>query len=186
MRGAGTGFTIVELLTVLAVAAVLTSIAIPALNRVNVSNRMVGEVNQLAGALRIARNEALKHGGSVEICAARGSAGGVLACNDSADWSEGWLVFPVATPGAPLAAFHGFSGNDTLHSAGGFKRLYFNRYGFSSRKDTLVLCPPSADPHQARALLLEPSGRVLLAEDNDGSGIVDDIDGNDVSCPLVN
>ena len=186
MRAAETGFTIVELLTVLAVTAVLTSIALPALSRMNASNRMVGEINQFASALRIARNEALKRGGNVEICAARVGTGGALACSNQAGWNEGWLVFPAATPDAPLAAFQGFSGNDTLRSLGGFKRFSFNRYGFSARKDTLVLCPPSADPHRARALLLEPSGRVLAAEDNDGSGIVDDIDGNDVSCPLVN
>ena len=183
MRWTKSGFTLVELLTVLAVAAVLTSVAIPALSRMNANNRMVAEINQLASALRLARSEALKRGNNVEICAAKNRSNGTLACSNRANWNEGWLVFPAATPNVRLAVFHGLPGKDTLQSQSGFKRFSFNRYGFSTRKDTLVLCPPNADPRHARALLLEPSGRVLAAEDNDDSGIVDDIDGNDVTCP---
>jgi len=182
MKTGAAGFTIVELLTVLAVAAVLVSVAMPSLSQLNANNRMVAEMNQLAGALRKARNEALKRGANVEICAARSTAG-IISCDNAAAWDEGWIIYPAATPSARIAVFGGFGGGDTLQSLDGNHQFTFNRYGFSGLKDTLVLCPPGADESVARALLLEPSGRVVAASDGDGNGVVDDIDGNDISCP---
>jgi type IV fimbrial biogenesis protein FimT len=186
MRTVATGFTIVELLIVLAVAAVLSSVGLPALTRLSNSNHMVAEINQLAMALHLARNEALKRGANVEICTAREDNSGVVQCDDTAYWNDGWVVYPASTPGTRITVFNGFSSNDTLQSLGGFKTISFNRYGFSTQKDTLVLCPPDADEKRARALLLEPSGRVVAADYSGGDGIVDDIDGNNVTCPLVN
>ncbi len=177
------GFTLVELLIVLAVTAILGSVALPALTRINTTNQMVTEINQLAAALRLARTEALKRGADVTICTASRDDSGTIGCDDTAHWHDGWVIHPAATPSERLAVFGGLSSGDSLQSLDETRRITFNRYGFSIHKETLVLCPPDGDPRKARALLLERAGRIVAAQDDDGSGIVDAIDGSDVRCP---
>ncbi len=172
-----------ELLIVLAVFAVLTSIAVPSLSALQTNNRMVARINVLSVALHTARNEALKRGEAVSICKARADADGHLACDADARWDQGWIIFPASDATAKIRGFNGFSGNDQLRSIGDNARFTFNRYGFSNRQDTLVLCPGNGERTSARALLLERSGRVLLADDSDGNGVVEGLDGNDITCP---
>jgi type IV fimbrial biogenesis protein FimT len=173
----------VELLIVIVVVAVLTSIALPSLTQLQTSNRMVARINKLSVAMHVARNEALKRGADVAICAASADSDGTVNCDGDAAWSEGWLVYPAAAPAEKILVFNGFSGHDRIRSLNGNAVFTFNRYGFSNRTDTLVLCPKDRNQHQARALWLERSGRVRLAEDNDDDGIVEDIDNDNITCP---
>ncbi len=184
--GSASGFTVVELLITLVVAAVLASVAVPAFKQMGERNHMVYELNQFSAALRLARTEALKRGANVSICAARENATGAVQCTPDAAWHEGWVVYPSDFPAERIAVSRGFSGTNTLHSQAGLKTISFNRYGFSIQKDTLVLCPANGNLHNARALLLERSGRTLVAEDIDGNSIVNGVDGTDIQCPTTN
>lgn len=62
------GFTIVELMTALAVAAVLMMIAVPSFSNMINSNRLTTAANAMIGALNSARMEAVKRNGSVQFC----------------------------------------------------------------------------------------------------------------------
>jgi len=70
--GSGRGFTIVELMITLTVAAVLFAVAIPSFRRITLTNRLSTAADDVVVALRTARMEAIK-GNS-----------GVLFCSDSA------------------------------------------------------------------------------------------------------
>ena len=177
-----TGFTLVELLVALAVLVIITSVAIPNLRQLQTSNRQGARINKLSVALHVARNEALKRGQSVQICKARADDSGSLSCDADAAWNEGWIISPTADTSAKVMAFNGFSGSASLRSLNDSDSITFNRYGFSNRSDTFVLCPADGNNANARALLLERTGQVLLATDSDGNGIVEDRDGNDISC----
>lgn len=62
------GFTLVEMVITLVVAAILFAVAIPSFNNLVNSNRLTTGANALIGALNTARMEAIKRNGSVQFC----------------------------------------------------------------------------------------------------------------------
>lgn len=84
------GFTLVELLVVLAVAAILLAIAIPGYAFLANASKLAAATNDLMTAVQLARSEAIKRGVRVTVCKSGGSA---TACDAAADWQAGWLVF---------------------------------------------------------------------------------------------
>ncbi|MES2369189.1 MAG: GspH/FimT family pseudopilin [Pseudomonadota bacterium] len=87
------GFTLVELLVVLAVGSILLAIAVPGYGFLMNTNRLAAVTNDLVTALQLARSEAVKRGMRVTVCKT-GDAGAVPpACDATVDWHEGWLVF---------------------------------------------------------------------------------------------
>ena len=82
------GFSIIEVLIVVAIASILTAIAIPAFNVFMGSTRVSTVSNEFVSALNLARSEAIKRGGEVHVC--RSSDG--ATCVASGPWGQGWLI----------------------------------------------------------------------------------------------
>ena len=83
------GFTITELMMVIAICAILLVIGVPSFKYVTVSNRISTEVNGLLGDMQYARSMAIKQGLPVTVCASTDGAN----CNGGAAWQSGWIVF---------------------------------------------------------------------------------------------
>ena len=62
------GFTLIELMVTVAVAAVLLVIAVPSFKSITLSNRLNTSVNDLIASLNTARMEAIKTNASVQFC----------------------------------------------------------------------------------------------------------------------
>jgi type IV fimbrial biogenesis protein FimT len=80
----GAGFTLPELCTVLAVAAVLLAIAVPDLRDLVRTQQIKAAAGDLFGAIDLARAQALARGRRVKLVPL--DPGGV-------DWAHGWRVF---------------------------------------------------------------------------------------------
>jgi type IV fimbrial biogenesis protein FimT len=89
IHGHGTGFTVLELMVTLAVAAVLLGLAIPAYETFINRQRMRAAVTGLHGDLLAARSQAVFQGIAVIACPGSPDDG----CSGSNDWSAGWIVF---------------------------------------------------------------------------------------------
>jgi type IV fimbrial biogenesis protein FimT len=89
----GRGFTLFELLIVLTVGAILLTIAIPGLSFLVNASRLAAVSNNLVVSLQLARSEAIKRGQRVTVCKTSGAMAITPACDASANWQEGWLVF---------------------------------------------------------------------------------------------
>lgn len=90
-RSAGQGFTLVELMVTIAVAAILLLFAVPALQDFVLNNRLVAITNDLIADLALARAEAIRRGGRVTLCASNTGT----SCSGG-DWSAGRVVFADA------------------------------------------------------------------------------------------
>ena len=83
------GFTIIELMVVVAIGAVLALIAVPSFRDTLNTTRQSSAVGLLMSDLNQARGEAIKRNGRVLVCV-RNVAG--TDCGAGTDWRAGWLV----------------------------------------------------------------------------------------------
>ena len=90
------GFSLVELMVTLAIAGLLLAVAAPSLQRFITTRAVVAQADELGGALRLARSEAMKRGMAVSVCASSTTADAEPTCANDADWQTGWLVFSDA------------------------------------------------------------------------------------------
>lgn len=82
------GFTLLELVIVVAVVAILTIYAVPSFRASMVNNRLIGETTNLTSVLNLARAEALRRNDYVSICPS--SSG--TSCSGS-DYAIGSMIF---------------------------------------------------------------------------------------------
>lgn len=86
------GFTLVELMVTLAVAAILVAAAIPGFQAMVNSNRLAGAANELVAGLQTARMEAIRRGRRAVVCGSANANEGAGATCASSNL-DGWIVF---------------------------------------------------------------------------------------------
>jgi type IV fimbrial biogenesis protein FimT len=129
------GFTLLELIITIAIASLLTALAIPSYQYVMNDNRMAGEVNDLLAAMQYARSEAIKEGSDVVVCSSTSGT----ACSGAPNWQTGWIVFSdpdnngTLEAGETILKYHNaFTGTDTFVSADNItSAVQFSRDGFA-------------------------------------------------------
>ncbi len=84
------GLSLVELMLVLALAALLTSLAAPSMRSLWVQRSVLLAAEALVSDLRYARSEALQRARPVLVCQ---SDNGLSCAGDRLAWAAGWLVF---------------------------------------------------------------------------------------------
>jgi type IV fimbrial biogenesis protein FimT len=94
MKNRSRGFTLMELMIVLTLAAVILALGAPSFGEFRRSNRMAGIANDFLVGLQVARSEAIKRQTSVSLCPSADPAGnlGEPTCTDTSNFS-GWIVF---------------------------------------------------------------------------------------------
>lgn len=97
------GFTLIELMVTLAVAAVLAGLAAPSIKDFIVRSRMTNIGNEFTSAVLRARNEAINRNTCVTLCMSTTAGGAAPVCATSGDdWQVGWIAFlnPSCNSGA--------------------------------------------------------------------------------------
>lgn len=84
-----TGFTLVECIITIAIAAVALSFAIPSFISTIQNNYAITLSQELINALQLARSEAIKRNSPVSVCATRDQNFNQCGSN----WNNGWLIF---------------------------------------------------------------------------------------------
>ncbi len=117
------GFTLVELMATLLVAAIVLGVGIPALTQFVSTNRMAAAANDLTSAIHMARTEAVKRRANVTLCPSANWDSAAPACSAAGNIEDGWIVFvdctvqppPLNTCGAPNFTVNAFDTVVSVH-----------------------------------------------------------------------
>jgi type IV fimbrial biogenesis protein FimT len=164
-----TGFSITELMVVMAIVAILLGIGVPSYRYITNSYRMSAEVNGLLGDLQYARSEAIKEGQTVTVCVSTNRT----TCTGGTAWANGWIVFSdlngnaQVDPGDTVLRVQGaFTGRipDTFNADNAVSAIRYNREGFATvpgagfPNTTITLHEQTANAAWSRCLWITPVG----------------------------
>lgn len=176
------GFTLVELLIVVAIAAILATVGTPSFLGTITNYRISAEVNGLVGDLQYARSEAVKQGIPVEVCISTDSK---TCSTGSTSWAAGHIVV-TSPPGSNCSQANGnctllraqqaFSGSDTASDlANQTASIAFNREGFAGVPSTAswngfaplgqalyITVHPSPDNGTGSCVFINPVGQMSV------------------------
>lgn len=142
-RAAHAGFTLIELMVTLAIAAVLAMLAAPSVRDFIVRGKMTNVGNELTASILRSRNEAVTRNSCVTLCMSNATDQAKGQCTAKGrDWQVGWVAFltPSCNGAAnfkteadtPLILVHETVGADILIQAQGnppIRRMMFNSRG---------------------------------------------------------
>lgn len=162
------GFTLVELMVTIFVAAVLMAIAIPSFKHAIQSTQTSAVTNDLLADLKFARTEAVSRGNEVAVSA-----------SNNGNWNDGWKVTATLTDGSREtvrrheALKHNYMLLFTTAGSPGADHVAFNARGSLEKPDstTCLTISVEQDARQApRRITLRQSGAISQSTlDQDGS-----------------
>jgi type IV fimbrial biogenesis protein FimT len=159
------GFTLLELVITLSIAAVLLGLAVPSFGGMWLDSQRAVAVNALVHGIYLARSVAVGHGHVVSLCR---SSDGRTCSNQTDDWQRGWIVFvnhdrdepPVRDESEPVLAVQAPWSNGSITSN---RRSYsFRPYRHAIVNGTVVFCDRRGSA-QARAIIINAAGRPRVA-----------------------
>jgi type IV fimbrial biogenesis protein FimT len=156
-RRRSAGFTLVELVVVLAIVAIAMALALPNFREFLRRSRTSAVTNDLVASLAQARAEAVKRGVFVAVVARSGGS----------DWSTGWDV--RADPARDSTFTAVVASHDPLtdgtsvlagSASGGSARIVFGTQGdlVGNTEFHINVCRPDHDTAQSRRIRVQPSG----------------------------
>lgn len=187
MKRATKGFTLLELMVVLAIAGVLAAIGIPAMGDFMRNSRITAAANDVMAALHFTRSEAIKRRVPVTLCTsanavlANNTANPAATCADS-EFLTGWIVFvdnaPVGTrdAGDLILLNHGpMNPQITAASSADPFLVTYLMNGFADDPDgaSIALCdvrgntPSGGELSSARGILVAVTGRAGVTRNQD-------------------
>lgn len=178
-RKAVTGFTLLELMTTVAVVGVLAAVAIPNMRDFIRNNRLTAAANDMLHSTQTARSEAIKRQLNVVVCASDAPLADPPECSYGA--FHGWVVFQdtdgdwTFDAGEPVVERHELvdssvtvlNDNDGIisYSPSGFA----NPAGAKTPSHNVVICDVRGNASvgnssSARAVFIEDTGRSRVSK----------------------
>ncbi len=158
------GFTLLELMVTVGVAAILLSVGVPSFRTVIMDNRLVRDSNQFVASINLARSSAIRFQRNATICTSANYSATTPTCAASTDWSVGWIVWvdkdrDGATDVDEILSVHPPIDDSTAFSATSATLFSFDARGFgASPADSLTMCD-SRSGEMGRSIKVNSVGR---------------------------
>ena len=155
------GFTLIELMITITLAAVVMGIGVPSYQEFVVKNRIQTQASEIRSSLAMARVEAIRRGLRVRVCPGQDGCVG-------ANWDDGWNSFvdrnndntrDDAANETALEVHVRLDGGSTLTGA---NNVIFNSDGTVVRARTMILCTADSDAQHRRRIDISIVGRVRV------------------------
>ncbi|MDB5762387.1 MAG: methylation [Herminiimonas sp.] len=160
---AGRGFTLIELMVVIAVTAILLATAAPSFNDIVLGNKLGSYANNLVASASLARSEAIKRNTAVTLCV---SSDGT-SCTTTGGWEQGWIVLVGTTL---LHRQQAASSGLKITEASAIRTMAFDPSGVGALAASLTVCraTPTAGK-QERVVTISATGRAFVKKTTVGS-----------------
>lgn len=165
------GFSLIEITVVVAILAVILSIAVPSFSQWFASTRLTAQANDLVADMLYARAEAASRGVQAVICPSTNSS----TCAASNNWATGRVVrltsLGASTPSVPKITAILSGGNTLVGTDGGdaeVTQITFNPYGgiiVGSNTLPLKLKLCSSSLPTGRLITVGANGRPIITRD---------------------
>lgn len=152
LRNSNRGFTLVELMTVIAIVAVMSSVGIPLFRNLVSNNCVTSSSNLLVAGVQLARSEAAQNFTSISVDAI------------DADWSNGLLVWQdlnadgVIDGDEQIRSIAFNCSGVSINEAGGNTRFVFSSSGEPDSAGTFSICGENS-PGQDSQVAISATGR---------------------------
>ena len=199
MNKVQSGFTLLELLLVVAIAGLLLAIGVPTMGDFVRNARITGAANDVMAALHFTRSEAIKRRLPVTLCASTAPLDGNPACAASA-LLTGWVVFVDLNQDgqrdageAVLLQHEPMPATITARSSVNPFRVTYLLDGLALDPNAaqLVLCdrrgnrPSGGELSSARGIRIAVTGRAAVTRDRAGiQALIDDINATIGGCTV--
>ena len=170
------GFTLIELIVTLAIAAIVATMGIPSFISSITSNRLTTTTNDFISTLYFARSEAIKRNQTVVIS------------KSGAQWENGWQVFldndasNTFNSGDEELKVHSALTNSFTFRDQGTGVISYNNNGQTLSERRFILCGKATpERNTSKLIIINAVGRSSVAEDSNNDGIPNSPGGSNIT-----
>ena len=159
------GFTLLELIIIIAILGITTALAVPGLREMISNNRIQSNASDFVAALQFAKAEAVARVNPVTLC----KSANLTDCAADGDWQQGWIVFSddngdavVGADDEVLLNHEALNANITFGgTAGVTNSITLRQSGTSSitTVEVLIICDDRGFDRNSRGILITITGR---------------------------
>lgn len=162
------GFTLVELMVTLSIAAILLTQAVPSFQAMIANNRITSQVNELVTAINMGRSEAAKLNTTVILCGSANPTATTPSCTSGS--VAGWLLF---ASGDGNNSYN--SGADTLIRVGEFRQTSIQVGASSAISGNGLQINANGSTNESGNIAV-----LAVCDDRDGDGTFDVANGKEI------